>query len=1004
MKRMTKMNDSMKKNSSMTLPALVPLIAGLFFIVERVLVSGTTAPAYSDSPKRYLLFTAMKFLTTAGVSLLPLWLGYYGKRYNAKQALSKLAEFWLFYVFAMVGTFVFFFILRDTLTIRDLWVILFPISQNYFTFSVSFVAAFLVTPLLVQGLERLSSKQILRLLAVLTVVFVLSPTIFSKDIWSFNSGKSLLWQLFLVVVGYSCKRFGILEKIRWPFVQTMMAVIFAVLSVIIMAQVSLLLRGNTDTAERFMVPYSLFGMYYSFTMFVMIEKIQRKIKLVLSSRLLAILLIVIQVVCNNGLVSWSVSEYYRRPLTSSVYQWITGIGIFLLIYLAGVLALSVLIAIAARLRIFKKIAAKLTFSSVDQLFSKLVKLKGWVIKNKRLWLTIGFFYGLVVLQMYFITKVTSSIPETVFKQNLLLRQPQLWLNVIIMLLFLVLIFLITNRFWYAAAFTTVVYIVLTISSYLKLTLRQEPVLPGDLRLLGGINEIVTMVQPTLLILGAIVMVILAIGAWLLQRRTRNKYGLALGLKERIIGITIILVMFSGVFFINHKNSPSNILFRLFKVDNQFYNQPRGAQRNGALVQFLVNIDVEVMAKPSGYSETEIERIMAKYDEAAVQINKDRSEWAQNQTIIFNLSESFSDPARIPETTITKDPIPNLKKYKEETTSGLMLSSGYGGGTANIEWETLSGLSMSNLAPTLPTPYAQLVNGQKIAPNFTNLFDQKIVVHPYVATLYNRVQVFEKYGFDAFYHVDSKYKLQYTEKIKGSPYISDASAYKEVLRLLNESSKGSQFIQLSSMQNHGPYTYTYPDNEFDFTGPSVESSNHKAFQTYMQGLNYTDDALKSFIDALDKIDKPITFIFYGDHLPSLFSGLSMSEYGLALHETDYFIYNNAYSRKQQKFNADIVSPNAFSALALKQAGLQVTPYYALLTELMEKVPAMTMNPETSVQNEVNGSQIFVTETGEKLEAAELTEEQQQLLEDYRMIQYDLTVGKQYSAKWASQSRK
>lgn len=97
------------------------------------------------------------------------------------------------------------------------------------------------------------------------------------------------------------------------------------------------------------------------------------------------------------------------------------------------------------------------------------------------------------------------------------------------------------------------------------------------------------------------------------------------IKKRIIGIFVILVMSSGVFFINHRNTPPNLLFRLFNVNNLFFAQTKGAQTNGPLVQFLINIDVKVMDKPEGYSEKAIQNIMTKYDEKAKQINEERDE-------------------------------------------------------------------------------------------------------------------------------------------------------------------------------------------------------------------------------------------------------------------------------------------------------------------------------------------------------------------------------------------
>ena len=63
--------------------------------------------------------------------------------------------------------------------------------------------------------------------------------------------------------------------------------------------------------------------------------------------------------------------------------------------------------------------------------------------------------------------------------------------------------------------------------------------------------------------------------------------------------------------------------------------------------------------------------------------------------------------------------------------------------------------------------------------------------------------------------------------------------------------------------------------------------------------------------------------------------------------------------------------------------------------------MTTNPASSSQNQFNGAQIFVTDDGEVLDEGDLTQEQKAIFDDYRLIQYDLTVGEQYSAKWATQ---
>lgn len=69
----------------------------------------------------------------------------------------------------------------------------------------------------------------------------------------------------------------------------------------------------------------------------------------------------------------------------------------------------------------------------------------------------------------------------------------------------------------------------------------------------------------------------------------------------------------------------------------------------------------------------------------------------------------------------KDSMPNIRKIKAGTTSGLMLSSGYGGGTANLEYMGLSGLSMANFDSSLSSPYQQLVPSQHWTPTINQMW-------------------------------------------------------------------------------------------------------------------------------------------------------------------------------------------------------------------------------------------------------------------------------------------
>jgi len=122
---------------------------------------------------------------------------------------------------------------------------------------------------------------------------------------------------------------------------------------------------------------------------------------------------------------------------------------------------------------------------------------------------------------------------------------------------------------------------------------------------------------------------------------------------------------------------------------------------------------------------------------------------------------------------------------------------------------------------------------------------------------------------------------------------------------------------------------------------------------------------------------------------------MNDYNVIQHETDYFIYSNKYAidhnygTKKLTDSTKITDPNGFIPLALKQMDQQVTPYYALLTKVQEKIPAMAKNSVGENEN------LYVDSNSKQVSTKYLTESQQKLLHDYKLVQYDLTVGKGYS---------
>ena len=317
---------------------------------------------------------------------------------------------------------------------------------------------------------------------------------------------------------------------------------------------------------------------------------------------------------------------------------------------------------------------------------------------------------------------------------------------------------------------------------------------------------------------------------------------------------------------------------------------------------------------------------------------------------------------------------------------------------------LTGLTVANFSATLPTPYTQLVPFQKQAWSFNQLFAKSAAIHPYEGVFYSRPTTYKKFGFDRFYHLGNKYKITDQETIDRSPYLDDKTAFANALRVLKERGNG-QFINLVSMQNHFPYDKGYYDGtkKYRATGLAVtDETTADMIADFATGLSYTDKAVANFIKQIDKLNRPVTIVFYGDHLPGIYSGNSMKKDGVVLHETDYFIYSNKYARKHGAKTklakaTGLVAPNDFPAMVAEQTNSKVNGYLALLTKVKDELPAMSTNPKLNATNNYNTMVSFVTKQGKILKPNQLTKQQQELYHDYQLVQYDMTAGKQYLLK-------
>lgn len=590
------------------------------------------------------------------------------------------------------------------------------------------------------------------------------------------------------------------------------------------------------------------------------------------------------------------------------------------------------------------------------------------------------------------------------------------LNVILVALLYLMLLMLFNRFWTASIVILAVGIIVAAIEHFKVEIRYEAILPADLGFLGSNTGNMLTFIPA----GAHVTILVALGAFavllaliLVVRHFDGRKGrmirtdnLSLNLTPRLILLLLPILVFAlYCIHVSTTDSLANKFSRALGDTPSMWDSVYDAQRNGPLVAFTRQLNPKIMDKPSNYSEETMKKVAARYQKEAETINASRTNNLTDSTVVYVLSESFSDPSRVPGLKTNKDSMPNIRKIKAGTTSGLMLSSGYGGGTANLEYMGLSGLSMANFESSLSSPYQQLVPSQHWTPTINQLWGapvNSLGYHPYESSMYSRATNYKKFGFSHFYTLTGPDVIKYQDKIDESPYVSDKSSYDSALEGI-KSGKTNKFIQIITMQNHMPYHEWYENNDYtaeSTTGTPLGDDEQQSIETYQKGVEITDQATQEFLNELDALDKPVTVVFYGDHLPGIYSSASEDDNNsLALHLTDYFIWSNKASSSQGNKASDAAysSPNFFVAQAADHMNAKVSPYLAFLTEMHSKIAAM----EPPVVNKIQGwdripegQNIYLDQNGNPMSTDDFDKETKQLLADYKLIQYDITAGKNY----------
>lgn len=324
-----------------------------------------------------------------------------------------------------------------------------------------------------------------------------------------------------------------------------------------------------------------------------------------------------------------------------------------------------------------------------------------------------------------------------------------------------------------------------------------------------------------------------------------------------------------------------------------------AYEYGFVCCFLNSIFNDGINEPDVYSESSINSILKK-------IKTKEKEIKEPNIVVIQL-ESFVDPYIINTAKFNKDPIPNFRRLKEKYSSGKLGVSVYGGGTANTEFEVLTGMS-TNFFGIGEYPYESTMHTQTVESVCYNLDEigyTSHAIHNHTGTFYDRYLVYKNLGFDIFTPIE--YMNNVTLNALGwakSDVFTDL-----VLDSLKKTS-GKDFVFTVTSQGHGKYPDKInPDFKYKLTDGSDRVMEMKGeLEYYINELHEEDIWLGEMMKALAKFPEPVLAIIYGDHMPSLNSPDELLDKD-NIYSTEYIIWSNFYT---PKINANLETYNLLPA--------------------------------------------------------------------------------------------
>ncbi len=469
--------------------------------------------------------------------------------------------------------------------------------------------------------------------------------------------------------------------------------------------------------------------------------------------------------------------------------------------------------------------------------------------------------------------------------------------------------------------------------------------------------------------------IAAVAALVILWRQAWHRAIALSHRARMARLSICLPL-AGLFISQMDPTQYSYIREKLRIIPIVWDQTENYSYNGFIIAFSLNLPMADVKSPAGYGPDAIDAIPARNYGYL-------SGPRQKPDVIMLMSESLWDPTRLTNVAFTPDPMPTIRARQ----SGNVFSPEFGGMTANVEFEALTGFSNAFL-PYGSIPYQQYV--RRPMPSLATFFRGEgysaRALHPFSGWFWNRNEVYRAFGFEEFHTEETMPAMD-----KRGMFASDDSLMKEIMRE-GDGSERPFFFFAVTLQGHGPYEANrYEQNTVDIAG-NLNADDRETLATYAQGVREADDSLRMLMDWAEKRDRETIIVLWGDHLPPLgqvYPNTGYMPQQVATrkapldimkqeHETPLVIWS---SKKGVRKDIGTISPSQMPYQLLKTAGYEHPFYTGFLGRAQKKY------------NIVDRYQLATRENKTFPDWARNEQNIDPIVRDYRYLQHDMMFGRQ-----------